>query len=84
MIQNGIGRVINSAFSFFILSVRGGPVRYHYEKPAIYLSMYGTTYLCSHPVYDRCTLFEINGKGIAVIQQRFDSETKKKDLVERD
>ena len=59
-------------------------MRYHYEKPAIYLSMYGTTYLCSHPVYDRCTLFEINGKGIAVIQQRFDSETKKKDLVERD
>lgn len=53
-------------------------MRYHYEKPAIYLSMYGTTYLCSHPVYDRCTLFEINGKGIAVIQQRFDSETKKK------
>lgn len=52
-------------------------MRYHYEKPAIYLSMYGTTYLCSHPVYDRCTLFEMDGKGIAVIQQRFDSETKK-------
>lgn len=52
-------------------------MRYHYEKPDIYLSMYGTTYLCSHPVYDRCTLFEMNGKGIAVIQQRFDSETKK-------
>ena len=51
-------------------------MRYHYTKPNIYLSMYGTRYVCDHPVYDSCTLFQINGKGLSVIQQRFDNETK--------
>lgn len=51
-------------------------MRYHYEKPDIYRSIYGSTYLCDHPVYDKCTLFEINGRGLAVIQQQFDPETK--------
>ena len=51
-------------------------MRYHYEKPPIYLSMYGSTYICNHPVYDKCTLYEINGKGLAVIQQRHDPDTK--------
>lgn len=51
-------------------------MRYHYEKPTIYLSMYGATYECDHPVYDECTLFDINGRGLAVIQQRYDSDTK--------
>lgn len=52
-------------------------MRYHFEKPSIYLSMYGTTYACHHPIYDKCTLFEMGDRGIAVIQQRFDSETKR-------
>ena len=51
-------------------------MRYFYEKPSIYLSMYGSTYECDHPVYSRCTLFEENHKGLAVIQQRYDPETK--------
>lgn len=51
-------------------------MRYHYNKPPIYLSMYGKLHICEHPVYDRCTLFEIDDKGLAVIQQRFDSESK--------
>lgn len=51
-------------------------MRYHYEKPSIYLSMYGTTYNCSHPIYNECTLFQIGEKGLAVIQQRFDPDTK--------
>lgn len=38
--------------------------------------MYGSTYICNHPVYDRCTLFEVGKKGLAVIQQRFDGTTK--------
>lgn len=46
-------------------------MRYHYEKPTIYLSMYGKRYICDHPVYDSCTLFEIGDKGLAVIQQRY-------------
>ena len=51
-------------------------MRYHYEKPDIYCSMYGSTYHCNHPVYHKCTLFQIDNKGLAVIQQRFDPETK--------
>ena len=51
-------------------------MRYHYKKPNIYLSMYGQLYICNHPIYDSCTLFEIGDKGLAVIQQRFDAETK--------
>lgn len=51
-------------------------MRYHYEKPSLYMSLYGNTYSCDHPVYDECTLFQIGNKGLAVIQQRFDSESK--------
>ena len=51
-------------------------MRYHFNKPSLYLSMYGRVYICNHPVYDRCTLYEINKKGLAVIQQRFDNDTK--------
>ena len=53
-------------------------MRYHYQRPAIYLSMYGKLYICDHPVYNRCTLFQIGDKGLAVIQQRFDEDTKRK------
>ena len=52
-------------------------MRYHYQRPAIYLSMYGKLYICDHPVYNRCTLFQIGDKGLAVIQQRFDEDTKR-------
>lgn len=52
-------------------------MRYHYEKPNLYVPLYGRVYICNHPVYDRCTLFEIGTKGLAVIQQRFDPESKK-------
>lgn len=51
-------------------------MRYHYEKPSTYSSSYGKLYLCEHPVYSCCTLFEIDNKGLAVIQQRFNKVTK--------
>ena len=51
-------------------------MRYHYKKPELYLSMYGRLYLCEHPVYDSCTLFLIGGRGLAVIQQRYETDTK--------
>lgn len=51
-------------------------MRYHYEKPTTYSSLYGVTYECDHPVYDRCTLYLIGEKGLAVIQQRYDPDTK--------
>lgn len=51
-------------------------MRYHYEKPNNYVSKYGETYICDHPVYDRCTLFRIGNKGLAVIQQRVNKHDK--------
>lgn len=51
-------------------------MKYFYEKPTIYLSMYGQAYECDHPVYSRCTLYLINGRGLAVIQQRYNPENK--------
>lgn len=51
-------------------------MRYHYEKPNYYLSIYGKTYECDHPVYSKCTLFKMRNKGLAVIQQRYDPSTK--------
>ena len=38
--------------------------------------MYGEIYSCNHPVYDKCTIFTIGNRGLAVIQQRFDDSTK--------
>ena len=51
-------------------------MRYHFEKPVLYVSMYGELYICEHPVYNSCTLYKIGERGIAVIQQRFDEKTK--------
>lgn len=51
-------------------------MRYHYEKPRVYSSMYGETYSCNHPVYSECTLYKIEDKGLAIIQQRYDNDTK--------
>ena len=31
---------------------------------------------CDHPMYNRCTLYLVHNKGLAVIQQRYDKKTK--------
>lgn len=59
-------------------------MRYHYEKPTIYLSKYGSTYICDHPVFSRCTLYQIKEKGLAVIQQRYNSTDKSTTWTEID
>lgn len=51
-------------------------MRYHHEKPKIYTSKYGEIYECNHPIYNRCTLFTIGKRGLAVIQQRYNPNTK--------
>lgn len=51
-------------------------MRHHFEKPSIYLSMYGKRHICNHRVYNTCTLYTIGNNGLAVIQQRFDYNTK--------
>ena len=51
-------------------------MRYHYAPPKLVLAIYGSTYVCDHPVYDRCTLYLIENRGLAVIQQRFNEKDK--------
>ena len=45
-------------------------MRYHFEKPAVALHMYGIPYLCDHPLYSMATLYLIGDKGLCVVQQR--------------
>lgn len=52
-------------------------MRYHYEKPTVYKQIHGTTYACKHPIYNTCTLFKINDKGL-VVQQRYCQKKKQK------
>ena len=40
------------------------------------ITLYSTTYKCAHPIYSTCTLFKINDKGLAVVQQRYCQKTK--------
>lgn len=51
-------------------------MQYHYKKIDNYTSMYGEIYICNHPVYSRCTLYRIDNKGLAVIQQRYNESDK--------
>ena len=51
-------------------------MRYHFIKPEVYGHMYGETYDPGHPIYRSATLYFENGKGVCVIQQRFDFDSK--------
>lgn len=51
-------------------------MRYHCEKPSVCTNMYGSIHICDHPVYNKCTLFKIGEKGLSIIQQRYDKNTK--------
>ena len=55
-------------------------MRYHYEKPAIYASMYGSTHICNHPVYSRCTLYKTGNYNVAAFTYSF-METNRKEGV---
>lgn len=46
--------------------------------------MYGDTHFCDHPIYNSCTLFKMDKRGLAVIQQRFDAATKNTHWTEID
>lgn len=51
-------------------------MRYYHETSPLPSPVYGETYICDHPVYSSCTLYKISDRGLAVIQQRYDSKTK--------
>ena len=52
-------------------------MRYYYVKPENWSATTGNIYICDHPVYHHCTLYEEDGVGLSVIQQRFDPVTKR-------
>lgn len=54
----------------------GDDMRYHYDRPTNWTQNYGTVHKCNHPLYNSCTLFKIDNKGLAVIQERFNHEHK--------
>ncbi len=51
-------------------------MRYFHERKSIYRVRYGEIHRCDHPVYSRCTLYRVNDLGLAVIQQRYDANSK--------
>lgn len=51
-------------------------MRYFYEKPKVTSNMYGTIEQWHHPAFIRCTVFTIAGKGLAVIQQYYNPNSK--------
>lgn len=51
-------------------------MRYFTNKPEFSTHMYGETYVCNHPLYDRCTLYKVGSRGVCVVQQRFNESTK--------
>lgn len=58
----------HSLFLFFM--------RYHYEEQDHGDMRCAVTYICNHPVYRRCTLYRVRNKGLAVIRQYYNAETK--------
>lgn len=50
-------------------------MKYYYEKPDEWVGA-GETYICDHVLFNRCTLFRKGNRGLAVIQERYNSKTK--------
>lgn len=51
-------------------------MKYHYMSGDNGYFRYGKVYRCNHPMYDACTLYLKDGKGLAVIQKRFNTKMK--------
>ena len=50
-------------------------MKYYYEKPDDWIGA-GVIFSCKHPIYQKCTLFQIGEYGIGIVQQHFDSDRK--------
>ena len=49
----------------------------YYVKPSEFVVTKGVIYKCDHMIFTRCTLYLQNGRGLGVIQQRFDRYAKR-------
>ena len=50
-------------------------MKYFYKRPDKWIGV-GILYRCDHPMYNSCTLFKIEERGLAIIQERFNEKTK--------
>lgn len=51
-------------------------MRYYYQPQQQDSSRFSRIYICNHLLYSRCTLYQFNNLGLAVIQQRYDANEK--------
>ena len=51
-------------------------MRYFTEKPKDASRTRRYTYECNHPLYSACTLLEKEGRGLAIVQRRFNARLK--------
>ena len=51
-------------------------MKYYYEPPSEYVVTKGRTILTDDKLYSQCTLYEIDGKGLRVVQLRFNPKLK--------
>lgn len=59
-----------------VLFICGEYMRYYYEKPDQFKVTKARVFNCDHPLYSKCTLFEHDGKGLAVVQRRYNQTHK--------
>ena len=52
------------------------PMRYYYEKPTEYTVTKARTIHTNDKLYSECTLYEIDGRGLKVVQLRFNPKLK--------
>ena len=55
---------------------KSNTMKYFYDPPDEWTMYSAYTYRCNHPMYDACTLYSKDGKGVAVVQQRWSKKTK--------
>ena len=83
-ISPGLSEQIKSIYRDFPkteekLGKKDGKEMRYFSEPKVEFEQYityGKTIRANHPIYDYCTVYQINGKGLAIIQQRFDPKTK--------
>lgn len=51
-------------------------MRYYYEPKTKYEVTKGKTIRCNDKLYSMCTLYEVNGRGLKVVQLRFNENLK--------
>ena len=51
-------------------------MKYYYERPESWFYTQAITASFNHPLYNKGTLYDKDGRGLVIIQQRFNAKTK--------